>query len=356
MVMLSARPTLLIQTGSLTDVVLLTSLLEHLHRTEPAATLDIVIQQEYAELLQHHPFVNQIITLEKTQAKLQATRQLLRQVRASNYYRVINLQHSTATGLLTAFSGAVERIGFTKNPLAKGFTQAVPYFIGLGVHEVARNLQLLALAPYAPLTLPRLYPTPAALAAAAPYTTAGDYLCIAPGADQRTRQLPIEQWKKLLAALPAHYRVYLVGTAADAAACAEVSECTNRAGVVNLAGELSVLATAALLRGAVLNYVTDSAMLHVCSAVAAPTCAVYCSTVPAFGFGPLSPNAWVVETEEELECRSCDVTGYAQCPLTHFLCGRGIRTTQLLAPLAEAELLKQKTAPQVVVQRELVRA
>lgn len=354
MTLLSTRSTLLIQTGSLTDVVLLTALLEHLHLTEPTVPIDVIIQQKYTEVLQGHPFINQIITLERTQAKLQATRQLLRQIRAANYYRVINLQHSTATGLFTAFSGAVERIGFTKNPLAQGLTRAVPYFIGLGVHEVARNLQLLALAPYAPLTLPRLYPTPTALQAAAPYTFGGDYVCVAPGADQRTRQLPTEQWLKLLAALPARYRVYLVGTASDAAACAELAERTHRPGVVNLAGQLSVLATAALLREAVLNYVTDAAMLQVCSAVAAPTCAVYCSTVPAFGFGPLSPNAWVVETEEELECRSCDVTGYAQCPLTHFLCGRGIRTAQLLAPLAEAELLKHKDAPQQVVRRELM--
>lgn len=342
--MLSARSTLLIQTGSLTDVILLTALLEHLRHTEPSTVVDIVIRQEFALIFQYYPFINQILTVEKNQPSLLATRQLLQRVRAAGYHRVVNLQHSTATGVLTAFSGAVERIGFTKNPLARGFTRSVPYFIGAGVHEVARNLQLLAPASYAPLTLPRLYTTCAEQEAIAPYTLAGDYICLAPGADLHTRQLPAAQWQQLLAALPARYRVYLVGTATDAPVCAEVAALTRRPGVVNLAGQLSVLATAALLRGAVLNYVVDAAMLHVCSAVAAPTCAVYCSTVPAFGFGPLSPHVWVVETEEALECRSCDLTGYAQCPLTHFLCARGIRTSQLLAPLAEAELLKISAA------------
>ena len=354
--MLPTRSTLLIQTGSLADVVLLTALLEYLHLTEPTTILDVLIQQEHTSVFRNHPYVNQVITVEKSQIKLPAAHQLLRQIRATNYHRVINLQHSTATGLLTAFSGAEERLGFTKNPLSTGFTRAIPYFIGADMHEVGRNMQLLSPAAYTPLTLPRLYPTPADVDAITPYTLAGDYLCLAPGADQRTRQLPTEQWLKLLASLPARYQVYLVGTTADAEACAELARRSHRSGVVNLAGQLSVLTTAALLRGAVLNYVHDSAMLHLCSAVAAPICAVYCSTVPAFGFGPLSPHSWVVETAAELECRSCDVTGYAQCPLTHFLCGRGIGTTQLLAPLAEAEQLKRMAAPQEVIYRELMRA
>ncbi|MBO3272642.1 glycosyltransferase family 9 protein [Hymenobacter defluvii] len=354
--MLPNRSTLLIQTGSLADVILLTALIEYLRLIEPTSILDVLIQQEHTSVLQNHPFINQILTVEKSQIKLPVAHQLLRQIRAVNYHRVINLQHSTATGLLTAFSGAEERIGFTKNPLSTGFTRAVPYFIATDTHEVARNLQLLAPPAYTPLTLPRLYPTLADVEAAMPYTLAGNYLCLAPGADQRTRQLPTEQWLKLLAALPSCYPVYLVGTTADAALCAELAARSHRSGVVNLAGRLSVLATAVLLRGAVLNYVLDSAMLHLCSAVAAPTCAVYCSTAPTFGFGPLSPQAWVVESAADLECRSCDVTGYAQCPLTHFLCGRGIGTAQLLAPLAEAERLQRMVAPQEVVYRELMRA
>ncbi|UOR05585.1 glycosyltransferase family 9 protein [Hymenobacter aerilatus] len=354
--MLTTRPTLLIQTGSLTDVILLTALIEQLRIVDPTSVLDVLIQQEHSSILQNHPSINQIITVEKPQIKLPVAHQLLRQIRAANYHRVINLQSSTATGLLTAFSGAEERIGFTKNPLSTGFTRSATYFIASDTHEVARNMQLLALPDYTPLTLPRLYPTFADMEAVMPYKLVGDYLCLAPGADQRTRQLPTEQWLKLLAVLPARYTVYLVGTSADAAVCAELATRSHRSGVVNLAGQLSVLATAALLRGAVLNYVLDSAMLHLCSAVAAPTCAVYCSTSPTFGFGPLSPQAWIVETAASLECRSCDVTGYAQCPLTHFLCGRGIGTAQLLAPLAEAEQLQRLAAPPKEVYRELMRA
>ena len=39
-----------------------------------------------------------------------------------------------------------------------------------------------------------------------------------------------------------------------------------------------------------MNYVNDSAPLHFASAMNAPVTAVYCSTIPGFGFGPLSDS------------------------------------------------------------------
>jgi heptosyltransferase-2 len=96
------------------------------------------------------------------------------------------------------------------------------------------------------------------------------------------------------------------------------------------------------MRSAVLNYVNDSAPMHLCSAVDAPVCAVFCSTVPAFGFGPLSTFSRVVEHPGPLACRPCGLHGHARCPLGHFRCAREIETTQLLAVLAEAQAWQQQ--------------
>nr|WP_317128454.1 glycosyltransferase family 9 protein [Hymenobacter radiodurans] len=119
--------------------------------------------------------------------------------------------------------------------------------------------------------------------------------------------------------------------------CERLRQESGRAGVVNLAGQLPLLASAALMRGAVLNYVNDSAPMHLCSAMGAPTCAVFCSTVPFFGFGPLSPFSRVVQIEEQLDCQPCGLHGYKKCPLGHFYCARGIQTQQLIEALTEAE-------------------
>lgn len=73
-----------------------------------------------------------------------------------------------------------------------------------------------------------------------------------------------------------------------------------------------------------MNYVNDSAPLHIASAMNAPVTAIFCSTVPAFGFGPLRENGRVVETLEKLDCRPCGLHGHQACPKGHFKCALGI--------------------------------
>ncbi len=84
------------------------------------------------------------------------------------------------------------------------------------------------------------------------------------------------------------------------------------------------------MEGAAMNYVNDSAPLHIASAMNAPVTAVFCSTVPAFGFGPLRENGRVVETKEKLDCRPCGLHGYKACPKGHFRCALGIDVASAL--------------------------
>ena len=100
--------------------------------------------------------------------------------------------------------------------------------------------------------------------------------------------------------------------------------------VVNLAGKLGFLESAALQEGAVMSYVNDSAPMHFASAMNAPVTAVYCSTLPSFGFGPLSDKSHIVEVKEKLACRPCGLHGRKACPLNHFDCAMKIKDEQLL--------------------------
>lgn len=331
------RAILLIQTAFIGDVILATALLERLRQTEPNTPVDFLVRKGNEGLIEQHPHVRDVLIWDKKNHKYRDLWRLLRTIRAGDYERVITLQRFASTGFLTAFSGAPKRIGFDKNPLSFAFTQVRPHLMGQGIHEVTRNLHLLYPETEAPLTPPRLFPTPADEATVAPYVNRGPYICIAPTSVWFTKQFPEEQWLKLLRALPPHYSVYLLGAPSDSAVCERLRQESGRAGVVNLAGQLPLLASAALMRGAVLNYVNDSAPMHLCSAVGAPTCAVFCSTVPFFGFGPLSPFSRVVQIEEQLDCQPCGLHGYKKCPLGHFYCAHGIQTQQLIEALTEAE-------------------
>ena len=333
--------TLLIQTAFIGDVILMTALLEYLRQTAPATPVDVLVRRGNEDLLAGHPHVRQVLIWDKKHRKYAALWQLLGQIRAAKYGRVVTLQRFASTGFLTAFSGAPERVGFAKNPFSRFFTRRVAHVIGDGTHEVARNLRLLNeelgmpenssfFIPHSSFTTPRLYPSAADEATAASYATAGPYICLAPTSVWFTKQYPEAKWLELLAALPAGLRVYLLGGPPDVAACVRLAAASGRANVTNIAGKIGLLASAALMRGAVMNYVNDSAPMHLCSAVDAPVTAVFCSTVPAFGFGPLSSVSLVVETREPLACRPCGLHGHGTCPLGHFRCAYGIEVGQLL--------------------------
>ncbi|WP_354584832.1 glycosyltransferase family 9 protein [Hymenobacter sp. UYCo722] len=308
----------------------MTALLEYLHQTAPATPVDVLVRRGNEGLLAGHPHVRRVLIWDKKHRKYAALWDLLSQIRAARYGRVVTLQRFASTGFLTAFSGAPARIGFAKNPLSRFFTRRVPHVIGDGTHEVERNLRLLTDATPTPLVPPRLYPSAADEATVAPYAAAGPYVCLAPTSVWFTKQYPEAKWLELLAALPAGLRVYLLGGPPDVAACERLAAASGRANVISLAGKIGLLASAALMRGAVMSYVNDSAPMHLCSAVDAPVTAVFCSTVPAFGFGPLSSVSFVVETREKLDCRPCGLHGHAACPRGHFRCAYGIEVGQLL--------------------------
>ena len=133
--------TLLIQTAFIGDVILMTALLEYLHQTAPATPVDVLVRRGNEGLLAGHPHVRRVLAWDKKHRKYAALWDLLGQIRAAKYGRVVTLQRFASTGFLTAFSGAPERIGFAKNPLSRFFTRRVPHVIGDGTHEVARNLR-----------------------------------------------------------------------------------------------------------------------------------------------------------------------------------------------------------------------
>lgn len=321
---------LIIQTAFIGDVVLATSLAEKLHHFFPQAQIDFLVRKGNEGLLAHHPYIAQVLVWNKKE-KYRSLWQLLTTIRHTRYDKVINVQRYAATGFLTAFSGAKERIGFNKNPLGFMFDIAIKHMMAEGEkpHEVVRNLQLIRHFTDDSVFKPRLYPSGDNYAAVARYQQS-PYICIAPASVWYTKQYPSEKWQELIAALPSNQTIYLLGGPSELPLCQTIAEGAQHPGLTVLAGKLNFLESAALMQGASMNYVNDSAPMHFASAMNAPVTVVYCSTVPDFGYGPLSDNSQIVETEEQLACRPCGLHGYKACPEGHFKCAYTIQTSQLL--------------------------
>lgn len=333
---------LVIQTAFLGDAVLATALLEKLHAHFPDARIDLVVRKGNEGLFDGHPFLNTLFVWDKRSAKTRTLLDLIGRLRKARYDHVINCQRYFSTGLMTVLARGTEKIGYDKNPLALFFDRVVEHRIPVpsalrpappgpssaSVHEVDRLNDLIAHLTDHARPLPRLHPGEAHRKEAAPFRTT-PYVCIAPASVWFTKQWPAEKWSALVRALPTDVRVLYIGSPGDVPLCEGIRLAAGRGEV--LAGRLSLLGTAALMGGAGMNFVNDSAPLHMASAMHAPVVAVFCSTVPAFGFGPLHANGRVVQIDRPLECRPCGLHGHRSCPKGHFRCASAIDPAQLAA-------------------------
>ena len=327
---------LVIQTAFIGDVVLATGLLEKLHSCYADAQIDILVRNGNEALFTNHPYINEVLVWQKKTNKYKHLLQALQHIRSKNYDVVINAQRFAATGFLTAFSNAKLTVGFNKNPFSFLFTQKIQHHfsnnISNTIHEVARNHSLIASFTDETFSKPKLYPSKADYASVETYKQQ-PYIVIAPTSVWFTKQFPAEKWIAFINTLPINYNIYLIGAPSDKLACDAIQQTVTHPNVTNLAGKLQFLQSAALQQDAVMNYVNDSAPMHFASAVNAPTTAIYCSTLPSFGYGPLSDTSYIIEVEEKLSCRPCGIHGKKTCPLGHYNCANNIKNEQLLGSL-----------------------
>ena len=323
---------LVIQTAFIGDVILATSLLEKLHTSLPQAKIDFLVRKGNESLVSNHPFINELIVWNKQESKYRSLYQLQKKIRASKYDAVINTQRFGATGMLTAFSGAPIRSGFKKNPFSFGFTNSADHEIGNGTHEVERNQKLIEFLTDSEYARPKLYPSELDSQKVAEYKNL-PYITLSPSSVWFTKQYPMNKWVELINELPRNLNVFLLGGPGDKELNDRLIEQCNLNAPQNLAGKLSLLQSASLMKDAKMNYVNDSGPLHLCSAMNAPVTAIFCSTVPEFGFTPLSDVKHVVQINKKLNCRPCGLHGLKACPEGHFNCAQEIETKQLLNTL-----------------------
>ncbi len=321
---------LILQTAFIGDVILATSVVEKLHHHYPAAHIDFILRKGNEGLLTNHPIIKTIFVWDKKQNKLNNLLSILKQVRANKYDYVINLHRFASSGFIAGFSGAKNKIGFDKNPLSFLFTDKIKHEIGNGKHEVERNQQLIEDITDKQFAKPKLYPSTKDYETVKQYKN-GAYVCIAPTSVWFTKQFPKEKWVELCNQLPSSISICLLGAPNDSAACDWISNNSTNKNIINLAGKLSFLESAALMQDAKMNYVNDSAPLHIASAMNSTTTAIFCSTIPAFGFGPLANNSRVIETKLQLDCRPCGLHGHQACPKGHFKCGFEIEVKEMVS-------------------------
>src|SRR5690606_1841997 len=119
------------------------------------------------------------------------------------------------------------------------YTQLVEDFVGEKVYE------------------PKLYPSQNDIDLVKNYLVE-KYICIAPASVWFTKQVPVEKWIELCGRISPDTVVYLLGAPTDKALCEQIINNSSHPKTQSLAGSLSLLQSAALMKSAAMNYVNDS--------------------------------------------------------------------------------------------------
>ena len=331
---------LIIQTAFIGDVILATSLIEEVRSQFPKAKIDFLLRQGNESIIETNPNINKVLIWNKNKNKLKSLFHIIRLVRQNKYDTVLNIQRFFNSGLITILSGAQTKIGFDKNPLSLFFTYKVKHQIPHihnqynNLHEVQRNQLLLE-----PLLNSFQLKAASQLPLKIEFSKADeikiqelelpqDYIVIAPTSVWFTKQFSLGQWEEFVKIASINYPIYIIGAPDDESKVQSLLRVSKN--IHNLCGKLSLRQSALLMQKAKRVFVNDSAPLHLASAVNAKTTAIFCSTIPAYGYGPISENSLIIEHEGNLRCRPCGLHGKKQCPEGHFKCSKLIRIEQLV--------------------------
>ncbi len=342
----SSKTILIIQTAFIGDTILASHFARAVKDLYPEAKIHFFLRKGNESVIQGLPSIEKTWVWDKQGGKVRNLFRLISELRKIEFDMVFNLHRHFNSGLITALVRSRMKSGFKQNPLSFSYSHRVNHLIPhvpaenekVIWHEVQRNLQLLwqvnpelRIEDDSKLYKPELPIREKHLEKVARYEVE-NYFVVAPASVWFTKAWSEHKYRELTRELAKLGRVYLIGGPADRDLCERIRRDIPNA--QNLCGELGLLDSAALMRKARRVFVNDSAPLHLASSVNARTTAVFCSTVPAFGYTPLADDSVVVDVGDGLACRPCGLHGYDACPLGHFKCSEDIPVERVLRTIS----------------------
>lgn len=313
---------LILQTAFLGDVVLATPIAEAIKKSYPEWDVDFLVTPQSANLLENNPNISNVLTYDKKQREkgIKGFFSIINKIEAGTYDIALVPHRSIRSAAIVRIAGIKQRIGFDKSAGSFLFTEVIKYEHDL--HEVERNLKLAeSLNSSVSEINPRLYPSLNDLKISEKILKGSDILknkpiiAIAPGSIWPTKRWPLDRYIDLAEMLVKDgFGVVVLGGEKDKALFEKISI----EGVKVLAGNTTLLESAALLKKCEALVTNDSAPLHFAVAVDTPVVAIFGATAPKFGFYPYNSDDVVID--RDLPCRPCTIHGGMKCPIGTFEC------------------------------------
>lgn len=309
---------LVIQTAFIGDVILITPLVRAIKESFPEASIDLIVVPKSSEVLQNNPNINSIIIFDKKKNKLFSFFKILNIIKKKKY-DIAFLPHSSLTSTILTFLGRIPiRVGFDRWISRKLLTHKVTHI--KNVFKIEKYLHLLS-----PFSKERfgiqteLFPTSKmenTVEKLLSELNTNKKIALAPGSIWYTKRWPEENYRKLIGYLSElNYGIILIGSKDEEELCDRLNPKINS---LNLAGKLSILESASIIKNCDLMICNDSGALHIANAMQTEVIAFFGPTVKRIGYFPIGKNDKVMEID--LECRPCSSHGGQTCPLGHHNC------------------------------------
>lgn len=321
---------LVIQTAFIGDVIMTTPLFAGIRKVYPQAGIDVVVNSKHTQLLDNNPHIRRVLGFNKSGRKILNLLMLIRSIRRENYDLALSMQIHLSSSLMMFLGGIPRRIGSARQRMLTR-----PVVFPKGLHIRKRAVMLLRELKEDDYDLQtRLYPSQEDHQQASQFLkkSEGFRIGIAPGSVWETKKWPMANYVEVIAGLPDHMSVYLIGGGKeDELLCEEIVRQNPGRTIINTAGKLSLLQSAALIGQLDLVLCNDSAPLHMANAMETPVFGIFGPTVKRFGCYPYRVDDKMIEID--LYCRPCSKHGGKVCPEGHFRCMKDIAPSRVLSEI-----------------------
>lgn len=333
----SSKTILIIQTAFIGDTILASHFARAVKDLYPNSKIHFFLRKGNESVIQGLPTIEKTWVWDKSGGKTKNLMKLISELRGIKFDMVFNLHRHFNSGLVSAMMKSPFKAGFKQNPLSMFYTRKINHQIPdpRGWHEVQRNLELIPdykIVDNSKNYKPELPIQQKNIDKVSQYVN-DNYFVVAPASVWFTKAWSEHKYRELTMELAKLGKVYFIGAPTDKELCDRIRK--DVPNTENLCGGLNLLDSAALMKSARRVFVNDSAPLHLASCVNAKTTAIFCSTIPGFGYTPLADDSVVVDVGDKLACRPCGLHGYKECPLKHFKCSEDIAIQKVLDTISK---------------------
>jgi heptosyltransferase-2 len=321
---LTAKKILVMRYRFIGDTVLTIPFLRNLRRAEPNAYIVWMVAPRSSDVVKDVPYVDELIYWDPVTIHADSTGghrtwssklRFIRELRARRFDKIYVLKRSLSSAVLAWLSAAPERIGFATEGRGVLLTKRVPYR-----HDRHEVLNFLAVLQADGIQVTddhlELWGTPEedafvqALLRNKGIGTGEKLVAIHPFSAVVERGWPLENFAQLAAELAEKgFSPVILGGPGDRGRFEEARG-LSRQRVADLAGELTIRQTAALLRKAGLFVGNDSGIMHVAAAAGVPVVALFGPQSPV-KFGPWGKKTKVIY--KAFPCSPCRQKFFTEC-------------------------------------------